>query len=73
MGKTCSLLPQYNGNLPLPFYGGNYPPVIQHNIYLLIYMYINWFIWIIFINGHTCYTKMVDNDNSPDSLNVLVN
>ena len=36
-------------------------------------MYINWFTWIIYINGHICYTKNGGNDNSPDSLNVMVN
>ena len=30
---ACSKLPQNNGNLPLPFFGGNYPIVILNNIY----------------------------------------
>ena len=33
MGITCSPLPQNNGNLPLPFCGGNYPIVLLYNIY----------------------------------------
>ena len=36
-------------------------------------MYINWFSWIIYINDHICYIKNGGNDNSPDSLNVMVN
>ena len=30
---TRSLLPQNNVNLPLPFFGGNFPIVILDNIY----------------------------------------
>ena len=33
MGITHSPLPQNNGNLPLPFFGGNYPIVLPHNFY----------------------------------------
>ena len=33
MKITCSPLPQNNGNLPLPFFGGNYPIVLLENIY----------------------------------------
>ena len=36
-------------------------------------MYINWFTRIICIDGHICYTKKRGNENSPDSLNVMVN
>ena len=36
-------------------------------------MYINWFTWIIFIHDHICYTKIGGNENSPYSLNVMVN
>ena len=36
-------------------------------------MYINWFACIIFIHDRICYTKNGGNDNSPDSLNVMVN
>ena len=46
MGFTRSPLPQNNGNLPLPFFGGNYPIVLLDNgervnpIYaLLLFMY----------------------------------
>ena len=46
----CSLLPQNNGNLPLPFFGGNYPIFLLDNIDQLLYMYINWFIWKIFFD-----------------------
>ena len=33
MRFTRSPLPQNNGNLPLPFFGGNYPIVLLDNIY----------------------------------------
>ena len=33
MGFTRSPLSQNNGNLPLPFFGGNYPNVLLDNIY----------------------------------------
>ena len=36
-------------------------------------MYINSLTWIISINDHICYIKNGGNDNSPDSLNVMVN
>ena len=36
-------------------------------------MYINWFTWIIFIHGCICYKKIGGNENSPDSLNAMVN
>ena len=35
-------------------------------------MYVNWFIWIIFINDHICYTKIGGNEDSTDSLNLMV-
>ena len=66
-------LPQNIGNLPLPFFGGNYPI----------------FSWIIFINYCKCiftvspgqYLLIIiyviqtirGNNNSPNSLNVMVN
>ena len=33
IGITCSSLPQNNGNLPSPFFGGNYPIFILDIIY----------------------------------------
>ena len=33
MGVTRSPLPKNNGNLPLPFFGGNYSIVLLDNIY----------------------------------------
>ena len=33
IGNTCSTLPQNDGNLPLPFFGGNYPIFLLDNIY----------------------------------------
>ena len=33
MGIYHSPLPQYNVNLPLPLFGGNYPIVLLDNIY----------------------------------------
>ena len=33
MAITCSTLAQNNGNLPLSFFGGNYPIVLLNNIY----------------------------------------
>ena len=40
---------------------------------MIEYVYINWSTWIIFIHYHICYTKIGVNENSPDSLNVMVN
>ena len=36
-------------------------------------MYINWFTWIMSINDHIYYTKNGGDENSPYSLNVMVN
>ena len=33
IGITCSPLPLNNGNLPLPFFGGNYPIVLLNDTY----------------------------------------
>ena len=54
---ASSPLAQNNGNLPLPFFSGNFPIVLLNNIYQLLDIYINWFTWIIFIHGHKWYTK----------------
>ena len=40
---------------------------------MILYMYMNWFTWIIFIHDHMCYTKNGGNENSPDYLNAMVN
>ena len=56
MGITRSTLPQNNCNISLPFFGGNYQILLLNNIYSLLYMYINWFAWIIFIYDCICYT-----------------
>ena len=40
IGFNRSTLPRNNDNLTLPFFGGNYPIVLQDNIYYLLYMYI---------------------------------
>ena len=55
MGFTRSPLPQNIGNLPLPFFGDNYPIVILDYIYELLYMYINCFNRIIYIIDNICY------------------
>ena len=55
MGINRSTLPQNNGNLPLPFFGGNCTIVLLNNINLLLYMYINRFTSIIFINDCISY------------------
>ena len=57
MGFTISPLPWNNGNLPLPFFGGNYLIVLLDNIYWLLYMYIDWLTWIIFLHDRICSTK----------------
>ena len=57
MGIIRSPLPQNNGNLPLPFFGGNCHIVLLNNIYQSLYMYINWFTWIIFFHDRICYMK----------------
>ena len=56
MGINRSLLSQNNGNLPLPFFGGNDLICLLNNIYQLLYVYINWFSWIIFFCDRICYT-----------------
>ena len=63
MGITCSPLPQNNGNLPLPFLGVNDPNFHLDHMDKLLYMYINWFIWIIFFI--IVYEKIWCNKNSP--------
>ena len=59
MGITCYPLPQNNCDLPLPFFGGNFPIVLLDNIinyntcilpgspvyYYLIIIYVVWKIW----------------------------
>ena len=71
---ACSLLPKNNGNLPLPFFGGNYPIVLLYNIYQLLYMYTNWFAWIIyFFMIVYVIRKTGGNKNDQNSLNVMVN
>ena len=57
MEITRSTLPQNIGNLPLPFFGGNYPIVLLNNMYSCLGMYIDWFTWIIFPRDRICYTK----------------
>ena len=73
MGITRSTLPQNNGNLPLPFFGGNFPIVLLDNIYELLYIYINLFTWIIFFITVYVIQKIGGNENSSDSLNIKVN
>ena len=70
MGITRSTLPRNNGNLPLPFFGGNYPIVLLNNIYLWLHMYINCFTRIIFFMIVYVIQEIGGNENSPDSLNV---
>ena len=54
---TRSPLPRNNGNLSLPFFGGNYPIILLDNMYEWLYIYINWFTRIIFFHSRICYTK----------------
>ena len=56
MRITRSTLPQKNGNFRLPSLNGNYTIVLQDNIYILLYMYINCLSWIKFIHYCICYT-----------------
>ena len=73
MEITRSTLPQINGNLPLPFFGGKYPIVLLNNI---IHDCI-----CILTGSPESYLFMIEyfiqeiggNNNSPDSLNVMVN
>ena len=53
---TRYLLPRNNDKLPLPFFGGNYTIFPLDNVCSWLYMYINWFIWILFIHDCICYT-----------------
>ena len=73
MGITRSTLPRNDGNLPFPFVRGNYQIVLLNNIYSILYMYVNWFTSIIFIHDCIYYTKFGGDENSPESLNVMVN
>ena len=66
-------LPQNTGNLPLPFFGGNYPVVLLNNIHSWLYICINWFTWILFINDFYVIQEIGGNDNYLDSLDVMVN
>ena len=73
MGITRSTLPLDNGNLPLPFFVGNYPIVLLNNficycicilsgspgLYLFVIVYV--------------IKEIGGNENSPDSLNVMLN
>ena len=38
-----------------------------------MYIYINWFTWIIFLCDSIRYTKKWGNENSPNSINIMVN
>ena len=55
MEITCSTLPRNIGNLPLPFFYGNFPIVLLDNICSWLYMFNNWFYRIIFIHDCLCY------------------
>ena len=73
MGITRSLLPQDIGNLPVPFFCGNYPIVLLHNI-------INDCICIITGSPRKHLFMVVyviqeigGNENSPYSINAMVN
>ena len=52
-----SPLPQNNGNLPLPFFGGIFPVVLLHIYYKLLHMYVKWFTWMIFYHDRICYME----------------
>ena len=54
-------LPQNNDNLPLPFFGGNYPIVLRNNIYSYLFMI------------QYVVQEIGGNNNSPYFLNVMVN
>ena len=58
MGIACSMLPLNNGNFPLPFFGGNYPIFLLHNIFQGLYISMDWFTWIIFIHDCICNKKL---------------
>ena len=73
MGITHSPLTQNNSNLPLPLFCGNNPIFLLDNIDEWLYMYINWFTLIIFFMIVYVKQKIGGNDNSPNSLNVMVN
>ena len=42
---------------PYPFFCGNYHIVLLNNMHSWLYMYINWFTWIIFIIYFICYKR----------------
>ena len=73
MGITHYPLPKNNVNLPLPFFGGSYPIVLLDNIYYLLFMYIHWFAWRLFFVMIYVIPKIGGHNNSPNSLNVMVN
>ena len=58
--------------LNLILFGGKYPIVLLDNIYSWLYMYINWFAWIIFFMVVYVIWKHRGNKHSPNSLNVMI-
>ena len=70
---THYTLPWNNSNLTLPFFDGNFTIVLLDNIYQLLYTYIKCFICIIFFHDSIYYTKIGGNENSPNSLIIMVN
>ena len=74
MGITRSPLPQNIGNLPLPCFVGKYPIVLMDNIINDFVCKFNQFTWIIFFHYHIySMQKIRGNENSPNSLNLMVN
>ena len=73
MGITCSPFPKNDGNLSLSFFGVNYPVIPLYNIYQGLYIYINWFTWIIIFIVVNVIQNIRGNDNSPNSLNLMLN
>ena len=73
MGITHYPLPKNIGNLLLPFFGGNDPIFLLDNIYQWLYMYINWFNWILYFHDHICYREIGGSNNFPNDLNGMVN
>ena len=73
MVTTHYTLPQNSYNLPLPSFGGNYPIVLLDNIIIDCICILTYSPGYIFLMIVYVIWKIRGNENSPNSLNVMVN
>ena len=67
---TRSILLQNNGNIPLPFFGGNYPIIILDNIYLILLLNRSPYPDGVHIVGWWYYTPCTYAKETPDYLPI---